>query len=84
MSGLKLEAKHIKSREVIGELNQGYGEPISVNLLKTFGGLRIVAIMKNNKPEILGCARDDELAKYNAEMVYPSKITWFSDEKTKK
>ncbi len=68
---LKLERKHIEKIENVGKCN---GKTVS--LLKTFGGLQIIAMMKNGEPEILAFASHAAIAKYQAEKNSKDKIEW--------
>lgn len=68
---LKLEQKHIESIEQVGKCG---GK--SVSLLKTYGGLQIIAMMKNGVPEILAFASHAAIAKYQAEKNSKEKIEW--------
>ncbi len=68
-STLKLERKHISEMKKAGE-----HEGIAVSLLKTFGGLWIVATMVDGKPEILSFASHPAIAKFKAEQGF--KIVW--------
>lgn len=71
MSNLKLERKHISDIKVVGKC-----EGHAVSLLKTFGGLNIIAMMKNGEPEILAFASHPAIAKYQAEKNSKAKIEW--------
>ncbi len=66
-----LEKKHIKSKKVIGK-----SENEEIHLVTTFGGLQIVMMMKNNKPEILGAGAHIGHAKFEAEKKLKTKIQW--------
>ncbi len=68
---LKLERRHIEKIENIGKCN---GKQVS--LLKTYGGLQIIAMMKSGEPEILAWASHPAIAKYMAEKNSKEKIEW--------
>jgi len=68
---LKLEKKHIESIKQAGKCD---GKTIS--LLKTYGGLHIVAMMKGGTPEILSWASHPAIAKYMAEKNSKETIEW--------
>ncbi len=68
---LKLEKKHIADIKQAGKCE---GHVISI--LKTFGGLHIVAMMKGGEPEILAWASHPAIAKYMAEKNSKQKIEW--------
>lgn len=68
---LKLERKHIESITTVGKCD---GKQVS--LLKTYGGLNIIAMMKNGEPEILAFASHPAIAKYQAEKNSKETIEW--------
>lgn len=67
---LTIDSKHISSKEEVGSLD---GTPI--HQLTTLGGLVIIAMMKNNEPEILGIGSHRAISRHLAEKRYP-KIEW--------
>jgi len=71
---LKIEKKHIAEMKKAGMMD-GH----SVSLLKTFGGLHIVATMIDGKAEILAFASHPAIAKYKAEQATTKKITWIDE-----
>ncbi len=68
---LKLERKHIESIEQIGKR-----EGKIISLLKTYGGLNIIATMTNGQPEIIAFGSHPAIAKYQAEKNSKEKIEW--------
>lgn len=68
---LKLERKHIESIKQVGTCDGR-----AVSLLKTFGGLQIIAMMKGSEPEILAWASHTAIAKFQAEKNTKLTIDW--------
>ncbi len=63
---LSIDSKHIATKEQVGTLGD-----IPVHQLTTLGGLVIVAMMKNNEPEILGIGSHRAIARHLSLKKYP-------------
>ena len=64
-----LSKKHIKETKVIGKSD---GQDLT--LLTTYGGLKIIVMLKNDKPEIVGAGAHIATAQFEAEKKLKTKI----------
>lgn len=67
---MNISQKQIKTKKTIGYLNN-----IPVDLLVTYGGLRIIIMIKDKKSEIIGVGPHEAIAKFSAENKYKN-IKW--------
>ena len=69
---LKLERKHIKTMTKAGKCDGN-----EVNMLKTYGGLYVVAMMDGQEAKILSFASHEGIAKYQADKNSKKPIKWY-------